>query len=214
MLANKTRIRQPAKRAGSSAAKPRKQPSQARSRETVAIILEAAARVLETAGLEGYNTNAVAAKAGVSIGSLYQYFPGKDALTVALILNFERDLQQSVQTAAAAVEKQPLQQALRHIVRQLYAAHLRRARLHVLLEAEEQRLRRHIPKDSDALAQMVRKLLRRYQADLRVPIKHAVHDCITISVAMIDEALQNGTPAAAAERRTVQALCGYLLWKA
>ncbi|WP_408502540.1 TetR/AcrR family transcriptional regulator [Paraburkholderia sediminicola] len=41
--------------------------------------------MLETKGLEGFNTNAVAERAGVSIGSLYQYFPGKDALTIALM---------------------------------------------------------------------------------------------------------------------------------
>jgi len=64
---------------------PRKAPSQSRSEKTVAAILEAAAQVLETDGLEGFNTNAVARRAGVSIGSLYQYFPGKDALTLALL---------------------------------------------------------------------------------------------------------------------------------
>lgn len=52
---------------------PRKRPRQARSVATFEAILEAAARILEI------NTNAVAELAGVSIGSLYQYFPSKDA---------------------------------------------------------------------------------------------------------------------------------------
>ena len=47
--------------------------------------MEAAARILEERGLEGYTTNAVAERAGFSIGSLYQYFPNKDAITIALI---------------------------------------------------------------------------------------------------------------------------------
>ena len=59
--------------------KPRKTPSQQRAAGTVAAIIEAAAQVLETEGFEGFNTNAIARLAGVSIGSLYQYFPGKDA---------------------------------------------------------------------------------------------------------------------------------------
>ena len=49
------------------------------------MIVEAAARILERNGFEGFNTNAVAKKTGVSIGSLYQYFPSKDALLSALI---------------------------------------------------------------------------------------------------------------------------------
>ena len=64
---------------------PRKSPRQPRAESTVSVIVEAAARILERRGFEGFNTNAVAAKAGVSIGSLYQYFPNKDALLSALI---------------------------------------------------------------------------------------------------------------------------------
>ncbi|MBR8500820.1 TetR/AcrR family transcriptional regulator, partial [Burkholderia cenocepacia] len=54
---------------------PRKAPRQRRSVATVDAIVEAAARILERDGFDGYTTNAVAALAGVSIGSLYQYFP-------------------------------------------------------------------------------------------------------------------------------------------
>jgi len=65
-------------------AKPRKEPRQARSAEMVNVILEAAARVLIREGWAGFTTNKVAAVAGVSVGSLYQYFPNKEALAVAL----------------------------------------------------------------------------------------------------------------------------------
>jgi AcrR family transcriptional regulator len=58
------------KQATIEALKPRKRPLQKRSAETVAVILEAAARVLELHGFEGFNTNAIAERAGVSIGSL------------------------------------------------------------------------------------------------------------------------------------------------
>lgn len=64
---------------------PRKRPRQARSVATFEAILEAAARILESLSFAGFNTNAVAELAGVSIGSLYQYFPSKDALIVELI---------------------------------------------------------------------------------------------------------------------------------
>jgi len=51
----------------------------------VSIIVEAASSVLEEEGFEGFNTNAVGAKAGVSIGSVYQYFTSKEALLSAVI---------------------------------------------------------------------------------------------------------------------------------
>ena len=62
----------------------RKSPSQERSRRTVEKILDAAARIFHEQGYAGATTNDVADEAGVSVGSLYQYFPNKDALLVAL----------------------------------------------------------------------------------------------------------------------------------
>ena len=71
-----------------SPADARRKPSQQRSRVTVTAILDAAAQVFEARGFEAGTTNHVAERAGVSIGSLYEYFPNKDAMVVALV---ERD---------------------------------------------------------------------------------------------------------------------------
>ena len=62
----------------------RRIPRQARSGETVALILEATAQILEAGGLPAFTTNAVAERAGVSIGTLYQYFADKNAILLAL----------------------------------------------------------------------------------------------------------------------------------
>ena len=62
----------------------RKAPRQARSRATVEAVIEAGARILSDEGWAGFTTNKVAEAAGVSIGSLYQYFPDKDALIDAV----------------------------------------------------------------------------------------------------------------------------------
>ena len=62
----------------------RKIPSQARSAWTVDLILQAAAQVLEARGEEALTTKTTAERAGVSIGTLYQYFPNRDAILVAL----------------------------------------------------------------------------------------------------------------------------------
>ncbi|MGE7137538.1 TetR family transcriptional regulator [Luteibacter sp. NPDC031894] len=62
----------------------RKQPKQARSNDLVAAVLEAAAQVLATEGAHRFTTARVAEKAGVSVGSLYQYFPNKAAILFRL----------------------------------------------------------------------------------------------------------------------------------
>lgn len=64
---------------------PRKLPSQARSRVTVERILDATARILIADGYSGASTNRIAAAAGVSPGSVYQYFPNKDAIVIATV---------------------------------------------------------------------------------------------------------------------------------
>lgn len=64
---------------------PRKSPKQGRSKNLVGTILTATTRVLETAGYAKATTNRIAELAGVSIGSLYQYFPSKEALVGAIL---------------------------------------------------------------------------------------------------------------------------------
>ena len=78
----------------------RRIPHQARAAETVAAILEGAAQVLEAGGLAGFTTNRVAERAGVSIGTLYQYFADKNALLRALA---ERELDAALAAVAKAL---------------------------------------------------------------------------------------------------------------
>jgi AcrR family transcriptional regulator len=80
------------------AVEPRKAAKQQRSRVTIEAILEATARIVGQVGLDRATTNRIAELAGVSIGSLYQYFPGKEALLAALI---EREAQADLDAAAA-----------------------------------------------------------------------------------------------------------------
>ena len=73
---------------------PRKSASQERSRITIDTILEATARVLMKDGYDRASTNRIAAAAGVSIGSLYQYFPSKEALVAAVSERHSREVLQ------------------------------------------------------------------------------------------------------------------------
>jgi AcrR family transcriptional regulator len=69
----------------------RKKPVQERSRETVDVILEAAAQVFSDQGFGGATTNRIAERAGVSVGTLYQYFPNKDAILYSLMEHHVRE---------------------------------------------------------------------------------------------------------------------------
>jgi AcrR family transcriptional regulator len=194
----------------------RKQPLQERSRETVAVILEAAARILETRGLEGYNTNAVAERAGVSIGSLYQYFPNKDALTLALIGNFERELLETVRKAISAADGRDLRRSLKSIIRALLEVHGVRASLNRILEMEEERLRQSMPDHSAAaeLKTLIATLLTKHRTELGTPVDAAVVDDMLVIVrAMVDSAFRSEVAHPAAGRRILRAVEGYLHWR-
>jgi len=62
----------------------RRKPTQARARATMDMIFEATARIIERNGIAALNTNHIAERAGISIGSLYEYFPNKDAILIAM----------------------------------------------------------------------------------------------------------------------------------
>ncbi len=80
----------------------RRKPVQTRSIGTVMLIFEAAARIIQSQGMEAFTTNRVAQKAGISIGSLYQYFPNKEALLIAMA---DQQMQQVAQDIRKAVER-------------------------------------------------------------------------------------------------------------
>lgn len=95
----------------------RKEPLQDRSQAMVDDIVEAAARILVEQGYEQMTTNAVAERAGVSVGSLYQYFPHKDAL-IAELIDRRADAERSfMQAWIAEVAADDLESALEAIVR-------------------------------------------------------------------------------------------------
>ena len=89
-------------------ADPRKTPRQARSQATVDRILDTAARFFDERGYRGTTTNHVAEAAGVSVGSLYQYFPNKDALLTALALRHLDDALPALTELAARFTEDPV----------------------------------------------------------------------------------------------------------
>jgi len=115
---------------------PRKVPRQKRSQETVDAILAATAHILSREGLERATTNAIAARAGVSIGSLYQYFPDKESLVRALNERHTREIQDLLTRRFAEVREAPIPEAVRAIVRAMVEVHRHDPDLHrVLVQA-------------------------------------------------------------------------------
>ena len=79
-----SRSRSPARRRKSIALAQRRQPVQARAQKSVEVILNTAVRILEEAGLEAFNTNVLAERAGIRVRTVYRYFPNKLAVITAV----------------------------------------------------------------------------------------------------------------------------------
>src|SRR5690606_17279133 len=111
----------------------RKKAAQARSRATVGALVEATARILVREGFDRASTNRIAREAGVSIGSLYQYYPGKEALVAAVIDRHNQQLMRLVRAAFAEIAAQPPEQAVRRLAAVAIEAHRIDPRLHRVL---------------------------------------------------------------------------------
>lgn len=109
-----------------AALEPRKQPVQERSAATVEFLLEATLQVLRRHGYARFTTTRVAEHAGVSVGTLYQYFPNKRALVAAVIRQHVDRVVSRVCAALAAAETMPLPDAVRHVVGEFVAAKVER----------------------------------------------------------------------------------------
>ncbi|HEY4371614.1 MAG TPA: TetR/AcrR family transcriptional regulator [Burkholderiales bacterium] len=112
---------------------PRKEARQERSRATVDCLVEATARILVKEGFDKASTNRIAEAAGVSIGSLYQYFPSKEALVAAVIDRHQEDLMRIVRGALAELMAAPLEEGVRMIAAVAVKAHRSDPRLHRVL---------------------------------------------------------------------------------
>ena len=112
---------------------PRKAPKQQRSRATVEAILVATTQVLTEHGYDKTTTNLIAKRAGVSIGSLYQYFPNKESLIAALCEQHIRAVTEGVIGALERARELPLRDALEIIIRGLLAHHAEDTELQKIL---------------------------------------------------------------------------------
>src|SRR6185503_770897 len=106
---------------------------QARSRATVDALLEATARILVREGFDRASTNRIADVAGVSIGSLYQYFPNKEALVAAVVERHQQDIRQVIQGELEKAAMLPIEQGVRMLVAVAVKSHRIAPKLHRVL---------------------------------------------------------------------------------
>jgi AcrR family transcriptional regulator len=190
---------------------PRKLPAQRRSANTVDAILEAAARILETDGLAACSTNAVAQRAGVSIGSLYQYFPNRDALTVALI---ERETTQLLNDVQHSHLHDDALARIRALVQASVAHQLRRPVLARIIDFEERRLplqERHERVANVIHSELIAALTLPSAPWVCADVLETAQDLLAMAHGMIDAAGERGeTDAVSLEGRVMRALVGFL----
>jgi len=190
--------------------RPRKLPSQERAQHTVEAIVEAAARILERLGHDGFNTNAVAELAGVSIGTLYQYFPDKDALLGALIA---RETALLVRDAELAGTERSGSTALTLLIGAAVKHQLGRPKLARILDLEENRL----PLDPETLRVRERfhailvSILRKPDLPAQADLATAGFDVAAIMRGLLDAAGERGERSHdALMARVHRAVLGYL----
>jgi AcrR family transcriptional regulator len=194
---------------------PRKTPRQSRARATHDAILDAAAHIIAGGGLAAFNTNAVAERAEVSIGSLYQYFPNKDALMVALIERTQRQQLARVQAAAGALQEADLETTIRMLVRAAQQHHRDDSLFATAIDHEEARL--PIADMLDGYLAQGGEALRTLLAEKLEPVSTLNIDravrTLPALVRAVGDAWANLSPPQLeiAEEESVRAVLGYLL---
>jgi AcrR family transcriptional regulator len=149
----------------------RKQPRQARSRATVTAILDAMTRILDREGADAATTTRVAEVAGISIGTLYQYFSHRDAILDALQdREFERAME-LMQRVLAAGAPGPGPEVAREVIEGLLALYAAAPGLHRVLALEGLRV---TPTDRvQAFDMRVVHVVRSFLAASNLPIRRA-----------------------------------------
>nr|WP_298718093.1 TetR/AcrR family transcriptional regulator [uncultured Steroidobacter sp.] len=171
---------------------PRKHASQERSRATVDALIEATARILILEGFDRASTNRIAERAGVSVGSLYQYFPGKDALVAAVIDRHRQELGEVARSALQKASGQPIKQAVRTLVAAAIEAHRIDPRLHRVLAEQIPRTGRleKVETFSRENYALFRAYLERHSDELRaVDLELASFVCVTSIEALTHSAV-------------------------
>jgi AcrR family transcriptional regulator len=179
----------------------------------VRAILEAAAQVLERDGLAAATTDRIAERAGVSVGSLYQYFPSKQAIVLALARCHVLETWQVLEPAFRRLgEVPPLAEVLRDLVRGTVALHRARPRLHRVLFEEAPRPAEIQAAVEQAERWIASRIARYLDAapDVDVPDAAVAAQLLLITLFALVHQLPSRAPEGLAEDEIVRLLARYL----
>jgi AcrR family transcriptional regulator len=193
----------------------RRTPTQRRSRQTVDAILEAVLRILKQSGPDAVTTNRIAEIAGVSIGSVYQYFPDKRAIFAALHQRHVDEIDHLIRSTIVEHESSPLEVAVRAIIERMIDAHTNDPRLYEVLMMAVPHRAGGAPEFSVRLHATFRLALSARRHEVK---KHRDPDKMAFVVANMVESLSHGSvlrrpqgiSLATAKEEAIQAVLAYL----
>ncbi|KFE71414.1 TetR/AcrR family transcriptional regulator [Hyalangium minutum] len=164
---------------------PRKMPSQERSRATVDALVQATADILVRDGYAKLTTNRIAERAGVNVASLYQFFPGKEALVAEVSRRHVKEQREAARKVLETRTFDSLEDLIRTLVGMGFAAHAVNPKLHHALTEElpARRARKVDPEDA-----LLLETFRRFRADVPDP-ELALWLIDTVSHAVIHRAV-------------------------
>ncbi len=168
----------------------KKQPKQARSQVMVETLLQATTRIIRQEGRENLTTNRIAEVAGVSVGSLYQYFQNKESLLDALRERYEAQFLERLIREFGSIAPLPLREAVREFARFIIDIHREDPQLHNELSPE-------IPEDQH---QTVREMVRAYLEAHRDEVRRPDLEIATYVLVVVAESLVHNTALRAPER--------------
>nr|WP_174507108.1 TetR/AcrR family transcriptional regulator [Acinetobacter sp. Marseille-Q1620] len=147
--------------------KPRKLPIQGRAKTTVEAILQSTAHILVQKGYEGLTTNLVAEIAGVSIGSLYQYFPNKEALIAALHSRHSLHIHALLKEMIRFDQAYSLSEHIEQVVDAVILAHAYEPELHGILEKEFSFFDEIDNEDKQGIEHIIYKLIEQHKNEIK-----------------------------------------------
>jgi AcrR family transcriptional regulator len=197
---------------------PRKRPKQTRSQSLVDSALEAAARILSSLGYDAASTNRVAETAGISIGSLYQYFPNKDALIGAVIDRTIEEFMKRLEKDFEGHAELSVEQGIEVVTRRLVTSYMGKRKLLSVVFEQVSRVQRmknilHARRHGARLvkASFERNRDRIHVADVDRASYIVVNAVMGVMLtAIVDEALPLNETQLADE--LIDLVKGYLLW--